>query len=139
MGARQGANLTFTIKLVSPQIDPVVVSYQTADGTAAQTVDYISKSGSLTFAPGETSKSMNVETLIFTAATNEKKLKLLVEAQMGSVQEATETEATINPVATVAKYKSVSSSGGSYSCGITFSDTVQCWGRYPKNIASLTG
>ncbi len=54
------ANATFTVSLLSPSAQPVTVSFATADGTATAPADYASTSGTLTFAPGETSKSITV-------------------------------------------------------------------------------
>jgi Calx-beta domain len=38
----------------------VTVQYQTADGTAAAGSDYVARGGTLTFGPGETSKTVSV-------------------------------------------------------------------------------
>jgi hypothetical protein len=53
---------TFTVSLTGSQIcpKPVSVDFQTADGTATAPADYASRSGTLTFAPGETSKTITV-------------------------------------------------------------------------------
>ena len=40
------------------------VSYSTRNGTASEDVDYVKKDGILGFAPGETSKEIDVRTLI---------------------------------------------------------------------------
>jgi hypothetical protein len=55
------ADMTFTVTL-SGNTDnlPVSVSYQTADGTADSSSDYDAVSGTLTFAPGESSKTIDV-------------------------------------------------------------------------------
>ncbi len=51
---------TFTVTLSSPSTETVTVGYGTADGTALQSSDYISTSGTLTFAPGVTSQTITV-------------------------------------------------------------------------------
>ena len=62
-GGSATATATFTINLSSPSAKTVQVNYATADGVALANQDYTSKSGTLTFAPGETSKTVPV--LIF--------------------------------------------------------------------------
>ena len=48
------ADVTFTLSEASP--NPTKVSYQTVDGTAKSTTDYVQQSGDVVFSPGETSK-----------------------------------------------------------------------------------
>ena len=53
--------LTFTVTLSAASDAPVSVDYATADGDATVAGgDYLAKSGTLTFAPGETSKTFTV-------------------------------------------------------------------------------
>ena len=52
-------NATFTVTLSAASAQPVTVAYTTAGGTAA-VGDYQDTSGTLTFAPGETSKAITV-------------------------------------------------------------------------------
>jgi Calx-beta domain/RTX calcium-binding nonapeptide repeat (4 copies) len=52
--------LTFTVTLAKATPQKVGVTYATADGTAAAGSDYTASSGSLTFAPGEASKTISV-------------------------------------------------------------------------------
>lgn len=52
--------LTFTVTLSAPSSDTVTVNYATADGTATSTSDYTATSGTLTFAPGETTKTLSI-------------------------------------------------------------------------------
>lgn len=54
---------TFTVILSTPYASTVTVAYGTADNTATASVDYTTTSGTLTFAPGETSKSVVVPIL----------------------------------------------------------------------------
>jgi glucose/arabinose dehydrogenase/PKD repeat protein len=56
-GAR---NLTFTAALSAPCTESVTLDYATADGTALAGSDYAAVSGRLTFAPGETSRTIDV-------------------------------------------------------------------------------
>ncbi len=52
--------LLFTVTLSSASTDTVTVAYATADGTATAGTDYTAVSGTLTFAPGQTTKEISV-------------------------------------------------------------------------------
>ncbi|MFA6109039.1 MAG: Calx-beta domain-containing protein [Candidatus Latescibacterota bacterium] len=52
--------LTFTVSLSNPTAQTVTVHYATANGTASSSSDYTSRSGSLSFAAGETTKPVAV-------------------------------------------------------------------------------
>jgi len=53
----------FTVTLSAPSTQPVTVDYVTSDGTATSGSDYDAASGTLTFAAGETSKTIDVRVL----------------------------------------------------------------------------
>ncbi len=53
-------NSTFTVTLSAPSGLPVSVNYATANGAALSGSDYVSASGTLNFAPGETTKTIDV-------------------------------------------------------------------------------
>ncbi|WP_375471161.1 beta strand repeat-containing protein [uncultured Nostoc sp.] len=54
-------NANFTISLSNPSYQQVTVNYNTSDGTAnAADSDYNSASGTITFNPGETSKTLSI-------------------------------------------------------------------------------
>jgi hypothetical protein len=53
----------FTVTLSAASSQPVTVDYATADGTATAGSDYQAASGTLTFAPGETGKTVAVQVL----------------------------------------------------------------------------
>ena len=53
-------NATFTVTLSAASGQAVTVNYATANGTAVQPNDYASSSGTLSFAPGETTKTITV-------------------------------------------------------------------------------
>jgi len=52
---------TFTVTLSAAYDQPVTMSYQTVNGTATADNDYIAKTGTVTFAPGETTKTITIE------------------------------------------------------------------------------
>lgn len=53
----------FTVSLSEPSAMPVTVDFLTANGTATAGNDYSSASGTLTFAPGETTRTIIIETV----------------------------------------------------------------------------
>jgi hypothetical protein len=54
--------LTFTVTLSAASDQPVTMSYSTVNGTATTgDGDYIARTGSLTFAPGETVKTITID------------------------------------------------------------------------------
>jgi hypothetical protein len=60
--ARQTTLFTFTVTLSAPYDQAVTMSFRTVDGTATTSDgDYIAKTGTLTFAPGETTKTITIE------------------------------------------------------------------------------
>jgi hypothetical protein len=65
VSATEGASntsklFTFTVSLTSAYDQAVTVNFATANGTAKASSDYQSKTGSVTFAPGETTKTITV-------------------------------------------------------------------------------
>jgi hypothetical protein len=58
-----GPTFTFLVGLSAAYDEAVTVNYTTADGTALAGVDYAGASGSITFAPGETVKTITIEAL----------------------------------------------------------------------------
>jgi hypothetical protein len=50
-------NFIFTISMSPASSQPVTVTYTTSDNTAFAGSDYVAKSGTIVFAPGETSKT----------------------------------------------------------------------------------
>jgi hypothetical protein len=59
-GASGTTNAVFTVTLSTPSGQTVGVNYATADGTATQPSDYTSTSGTLTFTPGQTTRTITV-------------------------------------------------------------------------------
>jgi hypothetical protein len=60
-GRKNTTSFTFTVTLSAAYDQPVTVSYRTVDGTATTSDgDYVAKTGTLTFAAGETSKTITI-------------------------------------------------------------------------------
>ncbi|MGQ0699783.1 MAG: Calx-beta domain-containing protein [Panacagrimonas sp.] len=59
-GQRRDTPAVFTVRLSGPSTNPVTASYVTSDGTAKAVEDYRAASGLLTFAVGQTSKTIAV-------------------------------------------------------------------------------
>src|SRR5262249_19644644 len=63
-GRRGTTWFTFVVTLSAPASVPVTANFATADGTArVSDRDYVAASGTLTFAPGETSKTISIAVL----------------------------------------------------------------------------
>ncbi len=54
-------DVTFTVSLSAASANSVTVDFATADDSATQPADYAARSGTLTFAPGQTSKTVAVQ------------------------------------------------------------------------------
>jgi hypothetical protein len=59
-GQNSWDNLTFTITLSQASSSTITVNWATSNGTASAGTDYRSGSGSVTFSPGQTVKTINV-------------------------------------------------------------------------------
>ncbi|AWM39736.1 Extracellular serine protease precursor [Gemmata obscuriglobus] len=77
--------LTFTVTLSAPSLQTVTVAYATADGTATAGTDYTAASGTLTFAPGETTKTVTVLVTGDTAAEADETFRLVLSSPVAAV------------------------------------------------------
>src|SRR5207248_3416490 len=50
----------FTVSLSNPSYQTISVNYATADGTANAGLDYVAESGTVTFAPGQTTRTVSI-------------------------------------------------------------------------------
>ena len=66
----------FNITLSTSSSNAVTVDYATSDGTASAPGDYLSKNGTLSFAPGETSKTVTVDVVGDTTPEQDEKFSL---------------------------------------------------------------
>ncbi|MBF0491558.1 MAG: FG-GAP repeat protein [Deltaproteobacteria bacterium] len=56
-------NLTYSVTLSNSSVQTITVDYATSDGTATAGSDYTATSGTLTFTPGQTSKTIDVSVI----------------------------------------------------------------------------
>ncbi|GGF69232.1 hypothetical protein GCM10007301_31150 [Azorhizobium oxalatiphilum] len=78
------ADLAFTVTLSAASATAVTVSYATANGTATAGSDYSALTGTLTFAPGETTKVLHVPVNGDTAVEANETLTLSLSAPSGA-------------------------------------------------------
>jgi outer membrane protein assembly factor BamB len=73
----------FTVSLITPSASTVTVTYSTADGSALAGTDYVATSGTLTFVPGETTKTVVVPTINDSVAEGDKTFNLKLSNPSG--------------------------------------------------------
>ena len=88
----EGATLDFVVTLDPPATGAVTVDYATADGTATAGVDYEAASDTLTFAAGETTKTIAVPIKVDTVDEDGETLTLTLSDPTGA--ELADAEAT---------------------------------------------
>jgi hypothetical protein len=109
--------LSFTVTLAKATSLKGAVAYATADGTATAGSDYTATSGSLVFAPGETSKTISVpivgDTTVEPDETFNITLSSPVNAVLGSATASgTITNDDVAPPATPGHWSGFSNAGG---------------------------
>ncbi len=101
--AAEGEAVAFTVSLSPASDAAVTVDYATSDGTAASGTDYTATSGTLTFAAGETAKTVEVAALADTATEGDETFTLTLSNPSGaalSSASATGTIADVRPALT---------------------------------------
>ena len=96
--AIEGQAVEFTVSLSAASGAAVTVDYATSDGTAAAGADYTAASGTLTFAAGETLKTVEVRTLSDTAAESDETLTLTLANASGATIADGEATGTVTDV-----------------------------------------
>jgi hypothetical protein len=85
-GNSGSTTLTFTVTLTNPSSQTITVNYATADGTATVAdLDYVAKSGTLTFLPGVTSQQVGVTVIPDTKFENNETFALNLSAPSNAV------------------------------------------------------
>jgi len=86
---------TFTVTLSAPVLDPIVVQYATADGTASAGVDYVAAAGSLTFTRGQISKIVTVNVIGDTNVEDAETFQFVASTTVGGLVSSAAGVATI--------------------------------------------
>ncbi|MGI9212161.1 MAG: Calx-beta domain-containing protein [Methylococcaceae bacterium] len=89
------ANANVTVSLSAASSQTVTVSYATLDGTATAGSDYTAASSSLTFAPGETSKTISIPVIGDTTVESNETFQVQLSAAANAVLSTTASAATV--------------------------------------------
>lgn len=96
----EGSNVVFTVSLTQSSPNTISVDYATSNGTALAGTHYLSKSGNLVFAPGETSKTISVSSVAISSevCANDRSFNLTLSNPLGaSLAVATATGTITDP------------------------------------------
>ena len=136
----EGGTVSFVVALSEASGETVTVDYATADGTATAGADYAAASGTLSFAAGETERTVAVQALADTAAEGDETLTLTLSNSSGAVigdGQATGTVSNVAPPPTTVTGVAITSDAGddhTYVLGdvirvaVTFSEAVDVTG-----------
>lgn len=86
---------SFVVTLSAPSVRPVTVIYTTTDGTAASGPDYVGQTGTITFAPGEVSKTVSIPVVDDRVPELKEGFGLSLSAPVGAVLSNATAEAVI--------------------------------------------
>jgi hypothetical protein len=75
---------TFTVSLSGPSVTPVAVRYDTQNGTALAATDFSASGGTVTFAPGETAKTVTVNVIADATAEPDEGFKVVLSTPVGA-------------------------------------------------------
>jgi chitinase len=82
-GNTSNPSVTFTLRLAAASATPMSISYTTVNGTALAGRDYTARSGAMTFAPGETVKTVSIPILANTRVDGNRMFDLVVTPAAG--------------------------------------------------------
>lgn len=79
------SSATFTVRLTKPAASTITVDYSTSNATALDGVDYLSAGGRVTFAPGESQKTVSITVLDDTAIEPSETFRVSLSNAVGAV------------------------------------------------------
>lgn len=155
VAVNEGTTATLTVSLSFSSTSTQVFQYRTIDGSAIAGTNYLSAAGTLTFAAGETSKTISITTYDDGLA----KGAIYFSVSFGQFDSGTNYRnitVTLTDIAAaaVATASNASLAGGFFhTCGVSTAGAAACWGYngygqignatttdtvYPQYVAGLT-
>jgi Ca2+-binding RTX toxin-like protein len=117
--------LLFTVSIVGTATGPVTVNYATSNGTAVAGTDYVATTGSLSFAVGETTKTVAVTLNGDTANEADETINLTLSNAVGlAIGDGTAVGTILNDDLVVSIANASVSEGNSGTKNITFTITL---------------
>jgi chitinase len=100
--ASSTAARTFAVTLSAASTTPVTVDYQTVDGTAAAPADFTTASGTVTFNPGETAKTLAVSVVGDGAPEASETFTVMLDSPTGAtIADGSATATIVDPTPAV--------------------------------------
>ncbi|MGQ3296779.1 Calx-beta domain-containing protein [Reyranella sp.] len=131
--------MVFTVSLSKAATGPVKVDFATANGTATAGQDYVAKSGTLTFAAGETQKTVSVTVNGDTAIENNETLKInLTSATGATIANGAATGTIVNDDARISVADATVTEGNNGTSNLTFTVTLSAAASGPVTVAYAT-
>ncbi len=132
-------DLAFTVTLSQATTGTVTVAYGTADGTARAGQDYIAQTGTLTFAPGETSKTIKVKVAGDTAIEGNETLKINLTSPTGAtIASSSATGTIVNDDARISVADATVTEGNNGTSNLAFTVTLSAAASGPVTVAYAT-
>lgn len=132
-------DMTFTVTLSAATTNPVTVTYSTADGTAKAGQDYIAQTGTLTFAPGETSKAITVKVTGDTVIETNEVLRVnLTSPTGGKIADQFAVGTIVNDDAKISVANATVTEGNSGTSDLAFTVTLSAATSGPVTVAYTT-
>ena len=97
----EGSVAEVVVRLAAASSDVVRVSYTTANGTATSPGDYTAASGTIEFAPGVVTQTIQIQTATDTAPEPPEQFRVVLSSPMNAVLEVPEVTVTIVDPATI--------------------------------------
>ncbi len=137
------SNLAFTVTLSKASTTPVTVQYATSNGTATAGQDYTAASGTITFAAGETSKTINVAVVGDATAEGDETLTLTLSSPSGATISTASATGTITnddgtPPPSVSIGNTSKAEGNSGTSSMAFTVTLSKASTTPVTVQYAT-